>query len=199
MFRWLFLSLSVIPILLFGETKRFGSFMSSKGVPYSDVSDILEDTYGYMWIASDNGLLKFDGYDYLKYQNIKEDNNSLPNNFCYKLFQDSQNRLWICTTWGLVRYRYEYDNFERIKLNKVDRNGVVNIIEDKDGDFWLLNFDALIKYNYENNTEEIYPNITGMALADFGDEIWVCSMDSGICVFDKATHKTKMLPLFDEN
>ncbi len=158
---------------------------------------MLEDSYGFLWIATENGLIKFNGYDYVQYQQNKDISNSLPNNNCRTLIEDSQNRLWIGTDNGIAIYNRENDGFDRIKLSGLTSYNFVGIQEDSDGSLWALSFQELIKLSPEGELQQIYsyPNAVCMHLD--GDQIWLGSLIYGLHSFNKEDASIKKLEIKD--
>lgn len=77
------------------------------------ITCICQDLYGYIWIGTEHGLNKFDGYRYTAYHHNKQDSTSLSDNEVVSLFVDKGGRLWVGGSKGLARYDYEHDSFER--------------------------------------------------------------------------------------
>lgn len=65
------------------------------GLSSSNITAIVQDTSGFMWLGTYNGLNRYDGKSFKVYQNIQGDTNSLSNNQITALFCDSKGRLWI--------------------------------------------------------------------------------------------------------
>jgi ligand-binding sensor domain-containing protein/signal transduction histidine kinase len=85
------------------------------------VSSILQDSRGFLWIATQDGLNRFDGYSISVYRNNPEDTTSLLKNLVLRLFEDSRGVLWVSTsTGGLHIYNRELDNFKRVSRYSFD-------------------------------------------------------------------------------
>lgn len=67
-----------------------------EGLPSSEVHDVLQDTKGYMWFATDRGLARFDGYNFRTFSN----KDGLTDNSLLKLYEDSKNKIWMYTLSG---------------------------------------------------------------------------------------------------
>ena len=63
------------------SNQRIESFNSLQGFYQNTVSSIVSDSKGYLWIATPNGLVKYDGYSFEYYYHNNEDKESLPNNY----------------------------------------------------------------------------------------------------------------------
>ncbi len=89
---------------------RFIPFDSYLGKDHGQITDIIQDKHGYIWLAGTKGLFRFDGNNVRKYLNDWTPG-SLPSSFISCLVQDNQGRLWIGTSNGLCRYNYENESF----------------------------------------------------------------------------------------
>ncbi|MCK9155508.1 MAG: response regulator [Paludibacteraceae bacterium] len=194
---FLFALLFFIHIPTYGESRRFSLFEAENGAPYSDVNHLFEDSYGFLWISTWNGLIKFDGYKYKTYTRSKTDNFSLPHNVCYNTFEDSHKRLWISTARGLAYYDRTHDNFRRIALKGRKTKGVSKALEDKDGYIWMLCSQNVLKYNHETKTATEF-EMRGDNMEDCGSCIWVCSVDSGVSIIDKKSEKISQLDIIKD-
>ncbi|MBT9188331.1 hybrid sensor histidine kinase/response regulator transcription factor [Zobellia russellii] len=80
----------------------------------TETQDILEDRYGFLWIASTNGLWRFDGGNFKNYSKNEHEQTSITDNHVFCLFEDSAGVLWVGTYGGgLLKYDREYDRFQR--------------------------------------------------------------------------------------
>lgn len=93
------------------ETLMFGNFCSKDGVSNDYVDDILVDDNGFLWLATWDGLNKFDGKHWVVYKHREGDSLSLPSNQIVCLFQDSKRRIWVGTILGISYYMPSLDGF----------------------------------------------------------------------------------------
>ena len=70
------------------------------GLPSNNVLEVTQDQDGYLWIATNDGLARWDGHDFTVYRHDPHDPRSLPSNWVETIFVDSANRLWIGTEKG---------------------------------------------------------------------------------------------------
>ncbi len=110
-----------------------------QGMPDVSVFDIVKGPRGYMWFATKNGLVKYDGVECVTYLHHPEDSTSLPESSIRSLFCDSKGNLWIGTRKGLSRYCPVSDQFERINLQGLvgDDLYIRDMAEDATGRLWL--------------------------------------------------------------
>ena len=90
-----------------------GRIYSSEQLASSSVKKIHQDNYGFIWIATDYGLSKFDGYHFQNYYHVHRDSTTLPDNNIGSMLTDRNGNLWIGQGKGLVRYDYASDCFIR--------------------------------------------------------------------------------------
>ena len=100
------------------------------------INDVCQDSHGYIWIATENGLNKFDGYRFTSYYHHPDDSTTLSSNIVVKLYCDRLGRLWVGTRMGLSRYDYTTDQFERYPFNEEEAR-VTAMLERKDGEFLI--------------------------------------------------------------
>src|ERR1700753_3382567 len=82
------------------------------GLPDNDVRDMMQDSQGYIWFATQNGVARFDGYQLKVYKPGIEDKSNIPNFFFSKIFEDKNHNLWANSlNNGLFRYDRSIDRF----------------------------------------------------------------------------------------
>ena len=101
---------------------KFNHLTTKDGLASSDVSSILQDRYGYIWIATRNGLSKYDGYQFQNYYHKSNMPTSLIESDINTLFIDNKDRFWIGTTLGISRYNETDDNFINYVIDSSDLN-----------------------------------------------------------------------------
>ena len=146
------LSLAFISLILLGlpangyaqETQLpFAQMAVEDGLSQSGVLAILQDSQGLMWFGTQDGLNKYDGYDFTIYKYDELDPNSLSDNFILSLYEDKSGTVWVGTESGglnkfdrqaqtFTHYLHDPDNPQSLGDNKV-----LSIYEDKSGTLWV--------------------------------------------------------------
>ena len=122
----------------------------------SGIYAIAQDRAGIMWIGTNGaGLYKFDGVNYVAYEQNSNVNNSINSNLIYVAYVDTRNRLWVGTDEGLCLYNRDLDTFENIDIQKKTKNETVisvkSIVEDNNGNLFLGTFNGgLLKLNLKS-------------------------------------------------
>ncbi len=115
-------------VLAFSQT---GVFIPSERFSSALINDMCQDKYGYMWIATDYGLNRYDGYNFKTYFHNSNDSTSLSSNIVTSLFQDSKGRFWVGTRTGLCRYDYTTEKFTSYHFGEKNEPRVTAIMERK--------------------------------------------------------------------
>jgi ligand-binding sensor domain-containing protein len=87
-----------LPGTLLGQNLSFHRFTNQDGLPINNINDIVQDRDGFLWIATDAGLSRYDGYIFKTYTMDRTHEGSLPSNLVFRLGVDCSNKLWIMTT-----------------------------------------------------------------------------------------------------
>jgi two-component system sensor histidine kinase ChiS len=99
---------------------RFESLKTRDGVTLGYIDAILQDSRGYIWLGGENGLVRYDGYEFRVYRNQPDAPDSLSNNTVWALVEDGGGDLWIATEGGVNRYHRDRDNFSSFQHNPGD-------------------------------------------------------------------------------
>ncbi|MYN45634.1 diguanylate cyclase [Pseudoduganella sp. FT93W] len=90
----------------------FQNYTQAQGLPNSIATAIVEDADGFLWVGTQNGLSRWDGYRFRTYQPNPAEPRSLPDNWVTALHKDGAGQLWIGTSsGGLARYDARDDHF----------------------------------------------------------------------------------------
>ena len=126
--------------------KRIGT---KEGLSDTDVLCSMQDSRGFIWIGTENGLNRYDGHQFRKFFNDPSDSRSLSNNYVTDIIEDSKGRIWVAT-WGggLNFFDRESDQFKHAIYNPNDKNTISSnkiyqIAEDKSGKIWLATADGV--------------------------------------------------------
>ncbi|MCO6474420.1 MAG: hypothetical protein J5I57_11865 [Melioribacteraceae bacterium] len=134
----------LIQIIVFPQTKEFvvSEFTVDDGISQSVPTALIQDNFGFIWIGTEDGLNRFDGYSFKHFFNDPLDPNSLCNNFITALMQDSKDRIWIGTRNGLsvfdprreLFFSFTTDNDDSTSLNS---SIIVSLFESALGEIYI--------------------------------------------------------------
>ena len=100
-------------IMLYSQNLRISHYTVNQGLSQSVVYSLFQDSRGFIWIGTQDGLNRFDGYDFVKFFHMPSDTNSLPSSWVYTINEDKNGDLWIGTRAGLCKYVYSKNLFVR--------------------------------------------------------------------------------------
>ncbi|MCG2616944.1 response regulator [Terrimonas sp. NA20] len=145
--------LHITTLLLFSvitacaQQPSFHHLTVENGLSQNAVLAISQDSQGFMWVGTSNGLDRFDGYRFKVYQSRPNDSTTLSSNNLLSLLNDSRKNLWIGTNNGLNKYLPGPDRIKRI--NTTDKKQLMYhcLYEDKKGNVWAGTNKGLYKIN----------------------------------------------------
>lgn len=120
----------------FAQTFDIKKISTNEGLPAGQISDVIQDSSGYMWFSTYEGLVRFDGYETRTY-NVE---NGFRNNLLYDLFIDSKDRLWVSVEDSGVGI-FDGDSVKYLpELTSLDSLTVIHISESNDGRLWFSTY-----------------------------------------------------------
>lgn len=103
----------------------FKTISVEDGLPQNSITALVQDDQGYLWIGTQDGLAKYDGYEFSVYRHDKNNPNSLSHNFVWNITKDSFGILWITTLGnGLTRLDPSTDEFTQFCYNEQEGVGL---------------------------------------------------------------------------
>lgn len=181
---------------------QFRHITEENGLANNIVSDIVQDSSGFLWFGTLDGLCRYDGYT-MKIYRQSDDPNSLCDNYILDVFLDKQNILWIGTySGGLSRFDPSTETFTTYTMSgdhPLASNRVTRIVQDRSGLLWLSTFfggltrldpltgQTLIFEASATEGNSISSNLTTEVLVDVDGSIWVGTQDQGLNHFDPKT------------
>ena len=151
--KYLHIAILLLAGILCGSAQNT-LFYSSDKLSNSGINDICQDGKGYIWIATEYGLNRFDGYRFTPFLNQPQDSTSLCYNVVCCLVCDTKGRLWVGTSKGLQRYDYATGTFVNYHFPDGLHPRVSDIIECHDGRmlFGTAGYDL---YTLDENTGQL--------------------------------------------
>lgn len=186
---------------------NFQSITIDDGLSQSLAEYIYQDSLGYIWIGTNDGLNRYNGNEFKVYKNIKNDENTISNNMISSLVEDSDKNLWIGTDGGLNKMNLNTGEITRYLVSEEDKlysNTVVDeLLIDSKGRLWVCTINGLNLYDSENDNfikvASDYLENKGIQdiIEDGEGNIWVSTRDG----LFKYNHEKKSVESFyhDEN
>ena len=109
-----------LPFLVCAQinTIKFEHYSSNEGLSQVTVKCIQQDTLGFLWFGTVNGLNRYDGKNFIQYFHEANDSSSLSSSNITKIYEDSQGNLWVGTENGLNLFDRTRDYFQRYTFQK---------------------------------------------------------------------------------
>ncbi len=189
---------------------RFQRLTIEDGLSQNSILTMLQDRQGYLWVGTQEGLNRYDGYEFTVFKHDPEDSTSLSHSGILSLFEDSSGMLWI-GTWGggLNRYDPRSGIFARFLHNpdnpdSLGNNLVAAIHEDREGRLWIGTMggglDLLDRttgkfthYTFDpEDPHSLSSNFVSVIYEDLQDRLWIGTggfgtEGNGLNLFDPQT------------
>jgi ligand-binding sensor domain-containing protein/serine phosphatase RsbU (regulator of sigma subunit) len=181
----------------FSDVKLFSAY---DGISQSKITCLFQDSRGFLWIGTEDGLNRFDGYEFVTYSHQPNDTNSISNNYINAICEDKQGFLWIATNKGLNNldlntgkiaiYRHNPKNSK-----SVSDDAIYNVYIDKQNTLWVKTQRFLEKFDPKTNSFKhfnhyhylfnyISSNIRLPLFEDSKGRMWIGTKD-GLNYFDR--------------
>lgn len=177
-----------------------------EGLSQSSVRCILQDKNGFLWIGTQDGLNRYDGYNFKVFKNDPNDANSLSNNLISCLLEDKNGFLWVGTMDGLNKFDQRSGKFTHYFAKKgnpfaLQGESVLSLAEDTSGNLWVgTHPGGLSKFNPKenkfttfihnpNDANSISSNNIFSLHFDRTGKLWIGTFGGGLNCFDEKSGK----------
>ena len=127
-----------------------------EGLSQSTVYDIKQDNLGYIWVATADGLNRYDGYKFVVFRHDDNDPSSLPSNSISSLLLNLNGDLWIGTDGGLAKYNHELNTFKTFAPNdKGARLRIFSMQKWNEQEIYLITNVGLFSFTEENGFKKL--------------------------------------------
>ncbi len=194
-----------------GQAQRFNfsfeQFTTEDGLSHENITSLVKDKEGFLWIGTTNGLNRFDGISFKTFYSKPENAESLPANYITGVTLDKKGFLWVATSDGICRMDTRSWKIERIDLGEKDKktSRYVSMYGEFDskGTGWYIVGQFLYAINEETfkwkrfqlPTEIYHGNAVQV---DSKDHIWL-SLGRAKYLYDPQTNKFKYLLGYDND
>ncbi|PTQ93983.1 signal transduction histidine kinase [Mucilaginibacter yixingensis] len=120
------------------QSRNFRTISVDKGLSQSTVYTIIQDTLGFIWMGTQEGLNRYDGETFTVYHPVEGDPQSLQSGFIKSTFIDHKGQLWIGGDRGVSRYDYASDKFVNYQHSRKPGDWFISAIaEGNDHKIWV--------------------------------------------------------------
>lgn len=167
----------------------FEYLSTSDGLAQNHVFNIHQDKDGFIWLCTQGGLSKYDGFNFVNYVHRREDSTSISSNHVKRFLQDSKGRCWVTTINGLNQMDRRKGVFKRYyhqsdEDNSLADNYLHDIAEDSNGHLWIVHRKGIDRYDPNTDTFNhfLHPSFragrfAGCVAIDVKNTVWVTGAD----------------------
>jgi signal transduction histidine kinase/ligand-binding sensor domain-containing protein/DNA-binding response OmpR family regulator len=186
------------------QNLKFEHIGTAEGLSQINVNSIIQDSRGFMWIGTRDGLNRYDGYKFTIYRYDPTDSNTVSNNFITDIVEDKKGNLWIATQNGINKYDVKHNRFTRFLHNNQNSNTISNnntnkLLLDSSDNLWIgterggLDFFDIKKNQFihyvhsDYDAGSISDNNVRALFEDSNHNLWIGTLDHGLNLLNRKT------------
>ncbi|MCP4220416.1 MAG: histidine kinase, partial [bacterium] len=193
----------MISLYVFSQNAKFEHITIDDGLSQNTVIAIHQDSKGFLWFGTEDGLNRYDGYDLKVYKKDPDDPGTLSSNWIQAIHEDKSGTLWCATRGGglnrfsrsrqtFIHYRHEPGN-----PDSLSHDIIWALYEDPKGNLWLGTDNGLNRFDVEKeiftcwkNSPEIPGSISSNRIKTIcansknSRELWIGTSRGGLNLFD---------------
>lgn len=187
---------------------QFERISVEHGLSNFTVSSITQDKYGFLWIGTEDGLNRYDGYTFLQFRSDEYDSTSLPGSLISTVYADRRGTLWVAPlNGGVCRFDPTRNAFIRCKLS-MGTDGhpawinTTQMFEDRESRVWLCTNaglwrydaerDSFVQFDHHSSEGKLLARITIRSVSiDRSEMWWIGSSAEGLFSYDPQTHEVR--------
>ncbi len=195
--------LLIVPLVANAQRARL--YTSTEGLANSHVHDIFQDSKGFIWISTENGLSKFDGMKFSTLRLDRSKASSIASNTVRTVFEDSDGVLWVGTSAGLQTFDTQFNTFTKINLEDWSApdsdQHIISVMEMLHGDnksiiattsghgIYVLDAKShTIDHDTQDAINRLLPSrFVSAIFKDSRNRLWVTTDNGGLTVIDIQT------------
>ena len=187
---------------------------TSDGLSNNQVHYIFQDSYGFLWIGTEYGLNRYDGYNFKIFKNDPGNPESINSNVIWWIVEDTERNLWISTGVGVAKYLRAENKFKNydLGLGGSQYSSLATFIDSK-GNIWAtVEGENLRKYNkladswdeqtfvlLDSSKKYINPGHVGEITEDINKKLWIASLRYGLMWYDESENVFRQSDIMLEN
>jgi two-component system, sensor histidine kinase ChiS len=185
---------------------NFNQLSTTQGLSHNYAYRTVQDSSGFIWIATQDGVNRYDGHEFTVYRNNPADPSSIIGNDVRVIFKDSQDNLWFAARGkGLSRYIPSTDSFQHYLFQQPNKLSPIHImteiIEGPEGFLWIGTGAGLVKFDPRSESHQIFSldqrlNSLGSRVRDIqwlDNGKMLLATGIGLRIFDSNTNQHRLL------
>ncbi len=197
----LFFYLSLAASITAQQKFNFEHISIPNGLSNTQVWDMVQDKYGFLWIATADGLNRYDGYTIKIYKNDPGNKKSLANNTCRSLLIDNEGTLWVGTSGGLGEFDRTHESFNTFlpdsgSVNSPS-NDIFNINLDSKNRIWISTAGGMFKtdkaggkisptYIKDGDNKYLFPSQAWALFETSSGDIYTNALSTGLVKYNES-------------
>ena len=185
------------------EPLYFQTYTIEDGLADNWIRDIAQDDQGFMWIATQSGINRFDGYEFETFRDDPQDSTMVSGNKAFDILIDRENNIWVATQEGVGRFENESQSFEQIySLASVLVSPIPLfeslLYESNDGTLWVGSSEGLARFDTgkqsfqpvgkDSAAGDVLSNQTVTSITESEDgRLWIGTFGGGINILEPET------------
>ena len=170
---------------------------TTDGLSSNRVFHLFQDSYGLLWIGTENGLNLYDGYNFKVFKNDPDNSESINSNVIWWIVEDAEKNLWIATGEGVSKYLRAENKFVNYDFYGEYYGSVAIYIDSKKNIWATVERKNILKYNKIDDTwdEQKFvvdsskairsPAHVTKVMEDINGKIWIASIRYGLMWYDE--------------
>ena len=181
-----------------GSKIYFDHLTIKEGLSHNTVHCMAQDSEGYIWIGTQNGLNKFDGYEFEIYRSGEQSHTNFRGKTITAIFTDKAGNLWVGTNKGFINFKRRgsetFENWEQ-QFPKLKLSQVTAFTEDSKGKIWITTrFSGVLCFDPSNNSLKVFNKAFGNfpfqnevfdVIEDSKGTIWIGTIGIGLNYLNK--------------
>ncbi len=162
------------------------NYSEKDGLPNDHIFIIRQDTLGFLWIGTWDGLARFDGRSFINYRHDPNDSTTIPYFYLQSIRVDRYNNIWVMGGGAVSKYHWETDQFVRYRIpdqSLPGKSDALSLATDQDGNLWALTSHSLFRYckvhdRFEkaiaSGMDEMHDFAGSLLAFDNQNDLWIC-------------------------
>jgi len=192
----------IIPLLLFGHSRdpKFEQISVEKGLSHIAVHSIIQDTQGFIWVGTSDGLNRFDGYKFLKFYSDENNINTLSDKKIIAICEQNEDNLWILSgDTVLNQFDKNTHHVNRFSLTTGEGSVFYTMVIDQQDKLWFATSTGIYIFDLKTNTisklspgahqNQFINNLDIRSIIiDSSGKVWLGTAGDGVFQYDESTN-----------
>lgn len=179
----------------------FKQYQVQDGLSNNNITCSLQDSHGFMWFGTRDGLNRFDGYSFRVFRDDPDLPKSIGSSYIQSLALDKNKRLWVATYMGIYVYDGVDESFELVNFTKGMR--ARKMVFNAEGELWAILDGRLVKYNEPLDSYQTYtiPDngyLNSLCITPLG-RVWVVLSNGMLYEFNEESGEFRGFDLFSHS